>query len=88
MIIMRSLINKRKEQTIIMANFGLNFAMWILGLAGEHDAQGVGAVAAVHVAGLVQPGLRRGVDRGAEGIHEIEALASCGSERTGLTRKV
>ena len=35
---MRSLINKRKEQTIIMANFGLNFAMWILGLAGEHDA--------------------------------------------------
>lgn len=21
-----------------MANFGLNFAMWILGLAGEHDA--------------------------------------------------
>ena len=37
-IAMRSLINKRKEQTIIMANFGLNFAMWILGLAGEHDA--------------------------------------------------
>ena len=37
---MRSLINKRKEQTIIMANFGLNFEMWRLGLAGEHDADG------------------------------------------------
>ena len=40
MIIMRSLINKRKERMIFMANFGLNFAMWILGLAGEHDADG------------------------------------------------
>ena len=40
MIIMRSLINKRKERMIFMANFGLNVAMWILGLAGEHDADG------------------------------------------------
>jgi hypothetical protein len=25
---------------IAMANFGLNLAKWILGLAGEHDADG------------------------------------------------
>lgn len=37
---MRSLNNKRKEQMIVMANFGLNLAKWILGLAGENDADG------------------------------------------------
>ena len=26
---------------IVMANFGLNLALWILGVAGENDADGV-----------------------------------------------
>ena len=30
-----------RVEDVIMVNFGLNFAKWILGLAGEHDADRV-----------------------------------------------
>lgn len=32
-------INTKGEKSY-MADFGLNLAMWILGIAGEHDADG------------------------------------------------